>query len=67
MFSQFLAAMLKAEGSSINESNISATSAGDNLSAKPAEFDFARATAEIKELREESSKLHQENLELKVS
>lgn len=61
------AALLKSEGSSLNESNISTTSAGDNLSAKTSDIDFARAAAEIKDLREESSKLHQENLELKVS
>lgn len=63
----FLASLLKSEGSSLNDSNVSATSAGGDSTGKPSEFEFARAAAEIKELREEGSQLRQENIELKVS
>lgn len=42
------------------------TSAIDAAS-KPNDVDFVRATAEVKDLREENSKMHRENLELKVS
>jgi hypothetical protein len=35
--------------------------------SKPIDVDFVRATAEVRDLREENSKMHQENLELKVS
>lgn len=33
---------------------------------KSLDSDFVRATAEVRDLREENSKMHQENLELKV-
>lgn len=62
--SQSSAALLKNE-SSLNDSIQSASSAGD--SQKSGEFDFARAAAEVRELREEGSQLRQENIELKVS
>jgi transposase-like protein len=59
--SQASSTLIKSEGNTLNESNMSSSS-GD---IKPTEFDFVRAAAEIKELREEGSQLRQENIELK--
>lgn len=42
-----------------------ATSAIDSTT-KTMDVDFVRATAEVRDLREENSKMHQENLDLKV-
>jgi hypothetical protein len=61
--SQLTSQMLKNE--SMNESL--QTSVGDGVAAKNNDNDFVRATAEVRDLREENSKMRQENLELKVS
>lgn len=45
----------------------SGSAVGDMITAKTNDNDFARATAEVRELREENSKMRQENLELNVS
>lgn len=60
--SQLTSQMLKNE--SMNESL--QTSVGDGAAAKNNDNDFVRATAEVRDLREENSKMRQENLELKV-
>jgi hypothetical protein len=52
------------------ESESMHTSATSNITDsgnKSIDVDFVRATQEVRELREENSKMHQENLELKVS
>jgi hypothetical protein len=52
---------------SINSSG-TGTGVGDSISTKTIDNnDFARATNEVRELREENSKMRQDNLELKVS
>lgn len=65
--SQLTTQMLKSEtGISDNiQSTIGGGSSGGD-SAKATDADFVRATAEVRDLREENSKMHQENLELKV-
>lgn len=45
----------------------SGSAAGDMISARANDTDFVRATAEVRDLREENSKMRQENLELNVS
>lgn len=58
--------MIKNEsGGSDNMSTSMGTSATD-AGNKSTDTDFVRATAEVRDLREENSKMHQENLELKV-
>lgn len=42
-------------------------STGDSAALKSNDHDFVRATAEVRDLREENSKMRQENLELNVS
>lgn len=60
--SQLATQLLKNEsGGSEIMSSTSATDSGN----KSADTDFVRATAEVRDLREENSKMHQENLELK--
>jgi hypothetical protein len=53
-----------------NESEITQTAVGavvyDSVTKSNNESDLVRATAEVRDLREENSKMHQENLELKV-
>lgn len=65
--SQLTTQMLKSETGGINENIQSAlnSSTGDTVN-KSMDADFARASIEVRELREENSKMHQENLELKV-
>lgn len=64
--SQLTTQMLKNEsGGSENLSSSMSNSATD-AGNKSGDTDFVRATAEVRELREENSKMHQENLELKV-
>lgn len=64
--SQLTTQMLKNEsgGSENMSSSMENAIASGN---KSADTDFVRATAEVRELREENSKMHQENLELKVN
>lgn len=50
----------------MNESLNSSSSVGDNIMKSGNDSDFVRATAEVRELREEGSQLRQENIELKV-
>lgn len=57
--------MLKNE-SMMSESLNSSSSVGDNIMKSGNDSDFVRATAEVRELREEGSQLRQENIELKV-
>lgn len=64
--SQLSTQMIKNEsGGSDNMSTSMGTSATD-AGNKSTDTDFVRATAEVRDLREENSKMHQENLELKV-
>lgn len=63
--SQLTTQMIKNENGSDNMSSSLGTS-GTESGNKSADTDFVRATAEVRELREENSKMHQENLELKV-
>lgn len=62
--SQLTTQMLKNESMM---SDASGTGVGDSLSPKNVDNDFVRASAEVRELREETSKMRQENLELNVS
>lgn len=63
---QLTTQLLKSEtGMNENSSSLGA-SATDPIN-KSIDADFVRATAEVRDLREENSKMHQENLELKVS
>ncbi|CAO1377321.1 unnamed protein product [Diamesa serratosioi] len=60
----------KADGTSVsqstsNESLNSSSSVGDNIQRSGNDSDFIRATAEVRELREEGSQLRQDNIELK--
>lgn len=64
--SQLTTQLLKNESGSDNMSTSLGTSATDSGN-KSVDTDIVRATAEVRELREENSKMHQENLELKVS
>lgn len=50
----------------MNESLNSSSSVGDNIQKGGNDSDFIRATAEVRELREEGSQLRQDNIELKV-
>lgn len=63
--SQLTTQMLKNESGSDNLSSSMGSSAPDAAN-KSADTDFVRATAEVRDLREENSRMHQENLELKV-
>lgn len=63
--SLFEAQLLKNE-SMMSESLNSSSSVGDNIMKGGNDSDFVRATAEVRELREEGSQLRQENIELKV-
>jgi hypothetical protein len=64
--SQLTTQMLKSEtGISDNIQSALNSSTGDAVN-KSMDADFARASIEVRELREENSKMHQENLELKV-
>mgnify|MGYP002655261974 CR=1 FL=1 len=65
--SQLTSNLLKNE-SQLNESLQSSggSAAGDTATTKSNDTDFVRATAEVRELREEYSKMRQENLELNV-
>lgn len=64
--SQLTTHLLKNE-SMMSDSLQSSGSGGDNAAMKTTDHDFVRATAEVRELREENSKMRQENLELNVS
>jgi hypothetical protein len=65
--SQLTTHLLKNE-SMMSESLQSTGSAiGDTIVTKSNDNDFVRATAEVRDLREENSKMRQENLELNVS
>lgn len=63
--SQLTSQMLKTE-SMLNDS-LQTSAIGDGSASKANDNDFVRATAEVRDLREENSKMRQENLELKVS
>lgn len=67
--SQLTTQMLKSETGNTETQIQSAAGTQSVLDSvnKNIENEFVRATAEVRDLREESSKLHQENLELKVS
>jgi len=63
--SQLTTQLLKSEtGVSDTIQSAMTMSSGDPLN-KSIDADFVRATAEVRDLREENSKMHQENLELK--
>ena len=63
--SQLTTQMLKSETGASDTIQSMTMSSGDPLN-KSIDADFVRATAEVRDLREENSKMHQENLELKV-
>lgn len=67
--SQLSTQMLKNEVSMMNDSMNSAGSGGaeTNAATKALDGDLSRATVEIRELREENSRLRQDSLELNVS
>jgi len=62
--SQLTTHLLKNESLMSDSLQSSGSAAGDMVTAKSNDPDFARATAEVRELREENSKMRQENLEL---
>lgn len=67
--SQLSTQMLKNESSMMNDSMNSAGSGGaveSNAATKSLDGDLTRATVEIRELREENSRLRQDSLELNV-
>jgi vesicle-associated membrane protein-associated protein A len=64
--SQLTTQMLKNE-SLMSDSLQSSGSVGETVTMKSADSDFVRATTEVRDLREENSKMRQENLELNVS
>lgn len=61
-----LTTLLKNE-SGLNDSHPMSAAFSDSATSKSSDGDFARAAAEVRELREENSKMRQENLELNVS
>lgn len=62
--SQLTTQMLKSETGTTETQLPTAVGSSDPVN-KSIEVDFVRATAEVRELREENSKMHQETLELK--
>ena len=66
--SQLTTQMLKSEtGTTESQIQTAVGSSAIDPVSKSIEVDFVRATAEVRDLREENSKMHQENLELKVN
>ena len=65
--SQLTSQMLKNESMMSESLQSSGSVIGDGTATKTNDNDFVRATAEDRDLREENSKMRQENLELKVS
>ena len=63
--SQLSTQLIKNESGTENISTSLGSSITDVIN-KSADSDFVRVTAEVRELREENSKMRQENLELKV-
>ena len=65
--SQLTTQMLKSEtGTTESQIQTAVGSSANDQVSKSIDVDFVRATAEVRDLREENSKMHQENLELKV-
>lgn len=64
--SQLTTHLLKNESLMSDSLQSTGSGSGDAL-AKGSDTDFVRATAEVRDLREENSKMRQENLELNVS
>lgn len=64
--SQLTSQLIKSETGNA-ETQIQANAGSCDVVSKSIESDFVRATTEVRELREENSKMHQENLELKVN
>lgn len=64
--SQLTTHLLKNESLMSDSLQSTGSAAGDMITAK-SDTDFVRATAEVRDLREENSKLRQENLEFNVS
>lgn len=65
--SQLTTHLLKNESLMSDSLQSTGSAAGDMVTAKTSDHDFVRATAEVRDLREENSKMRQENLELNVS
>lgn len=65
--SQLTSQMLKSETGNTETQIPTAVGSSIDSGNKTIETDFVRATAEVRDLREENSKMHQENLELKVT
>lgn len=64
--SQLTTQMLKSEtGTTESQIQTAVGSSAIDQVSKSIDVDFVRATAEVRDLREENSKMHQENLELK--
>lgn len=64
--SQLSAHLLKNESMMSDSLQSSGSVAADMVTAKSNDTDFVRATAEVRDLREENSKMRQDNLELNV-
>lgn len=65
--SQLSTHLLKNESLMSDSLQSTGSGSGDNGASKGGDTDFVRATAEVRDLREENSKMRQENLELNVS
>lgn len=65
--SQLTTHLLKNESMMSDSLQSTGSTAGDTIASKSNDHDFVRATAEVRDLREENSKMRQENLELNVS
>lgn len=64
--SQLTSNLLKNESMMSESLQSSGSASGGDSATKSNDLDFVRATAEVRDLREENSKMRQENLELNV-
>lgn len=65
--SQLSSQMIKNESLMSESLQSTGSGSGEHVVTKSNDTDFVRAAAEVRELREENSKMRQENLELNVS
>lgn len=65
--SQLSSQMIKNESLMSESLQSTGSGSGEHVVTKSSDTDFVRAAAEVRELREENSKMRQENLELNVS
>lgn len=65
--SQLTTNLLKNESMMSDSLQSTGSVSGETGISKSSDHDFVRATAEVRDLREENSKMRQENLELNVS